>query len=211
MANIDYGYKSRILKTDLCKRINAIDRNTHRDPLTLELVSSPKVEEDYFNLLMEYSYKDIQEARKINNSRYNRSVRLRKKITKMLESGHCLWLTLTFSNSVFDNTNQDTRKQYVKRYLKSVCDTYIANIDYGSNKVYKDRKGNIRKATEREHYHAIVLKDYIDLESWSFGVPFVEHIKVEYSTPKKIGKYISKLTNHAIKESTKRCAIIYSR
>lgn len=198
MANVDYKYKSSILKTNLCKKINIIDKKTYTNSLD-GIISDYALDSEYFDLLMEYSYKDINEARKINKASYQRIKRLRDKIDNMISSGPCVWCTLTFRNDVLESTNEDTRKQYVRKFLKCLKCAYIANIDYGTT-------------TEREHYHALVSIERIMKGSWAYGFDSYEKVRVQQSTSSiKISKYISKLTNHYIKESTKRCAIIFSR
>lgn len=140
-----------------------------------------------------------KEAYRVNDASYHRTKRLKEKIKRMITSGSCIFLTLTFTDKVLDSTSQETRKRYIKRALKTMSDTYIANIDYGSKK-------------EREHYHAIVLADRVDHNTWKYGNIDFERVRVEQEdSPVKIAKYITKLTNHAIKETVKQNRLIYSR
>lgn len=195
---VDYEKKSKVLKTDLCKRINRIDRLTYLNSIE-GIVHDYDLDSEYFDLLLEYDYDDVKEARKINKASYQRVKRLKDRITYLITNNVCLWCTLTFTDDVLNSTSPDTRKQYVRKYLKAISPNYIANIDYGSE-------------NEREHYHALVVADYVPSGSWSYG--FDEYIKVrtkQTTSPVRMAKYISKLTNHAIKETTKRCSIIYSR
>jgi len=209
MAKIDYGYKSSILKTDLCKKINIIDKKTYLNSV-YGVVSDSKLDNDYFDLCLEYDYKDISEARKINKATWQRVKRLKDRVTTMLTEGHCIFCTFNFSDEVLERTSFDTRRQYVRRYLSSFNCRYIANIDFGSDKEYIDRKGNKRKGTSREHYHALVCIEKLPL-NWPYGYQFLEHVRVATNSNIKLSKYISKLTNHCIKETTKRCCLIYSR
>lgn len=63
----------------------------------------------------------------------------------MVGSGNAKFLTLTFNDSFFDRgTSEDTRRKYIRRFLKEQCQEYVANVDYG------DKNG-------REHFHAIVV------------------------------------------------------
>ena len=140
-----------------------------------------------------------KEAYRVNDASYHRTKRLKERIKTMITSGSCIFLTLTFRNDVLETTSQDTRKRYIKRALKTMSDKYIANIDYGSKK-------------EREHYHAIVLCDKVSQEQWKYGNLDYERVRVhEEDSPVKIAKYITKLTNHAIKETVKQNRLIYSR
>lgn len=209
MAVIDYKYKSTILKTDLCKRINKIDKQTYINNQD-GIIQDYALDNQYFDLLLQYDYKDIQEARKINKASFYRVKRLRDRVTNMLTSGHCIFCTFNFNDSVLNSTSAETRRKYVSRYLKSFNCQYVANIDFGSDKEYTDRKGNKRKGTSREHYHALVCIDRLPM-NWSYGYQFLEHVRIKNSTDVKLSKYISKLSNHAIKETTKRSCLIYSR
>lgn len=198
MSKIDYVYKSKILKTDLCKKINRIDALTYKNSLE-GIVRDTQLDNEYFDLLLEHDFKDIQEARKINHAFYSRSSRLKQRITAYLLSGCCIFATLTFTEDVLNKTSFGTRRRYVTRYLKSISNYYVANVDFGST-------------TEREHYHAVILKDFIETK-WEYGFTWFEKVRLSKSPKgmKKLSDYISKLTNHAIKETTKRYALIYSR
>lgn len=208
MALPNYALKSRILKTDLCKKINSIDKATYLNDI--DGIIDRELDTKYFDLLLQYGYDNIKEARKINKATYQRYERLKERISNMLSSP-CIFITLNFNDKTLEETTQETRKDYVRRYLKQFKTKYIANIDFGSDRVYLDRKGNTRQATSREHYHALIQIDHLN-GTWSHGWQYREKVKLgRKSTDIKLGKYISKLTNHAIKETTKRCAIIYSR
>lgn len=126
--------------------------------------------------------------------------RVRRRITELVVFCPCSFLTLTFTDEVLASTSEDTRRRYVARFLKSISENYIGNIDYG-------------KLNEREHYHAIVEGEDVDLSGWTYG--FTKSIKVGYSDiitdTARLSKYINKLSNHATKKTTKGKKIIYSR
>ena len=115
----------------------------------------------------------------------------------MLESGPCLFLTLTFTDEVLRKTTENTRRQTIRRYLKSFGFPYVANIDYG-------------KKNGREHYHAVIQTDHVDYSAYTYGAINGEkiHSAEDYV---KLSKYVAKLTNHAIKQTNKRQVIIYSK
>lgn len=162
-------------------------------------------------------------ANNIVKAENNRTSRLRARIKLFLEQEEpTIFLTLTFSDKVLQNTTPETRRRYVTRYLKSQSAYYIANIDFGS-------------LNGREHYHAVILGK-VSLSDWEYGIINAESVgnrssltrknipiryknlpeeiarqKMRVDTERKLSKYVSKLTNHAIKETTKRNAIIYSR
>ena len=107
--------------------------------------------------------------------------------------------------------SKETRKQKITRFLKKTCKSYIANIDYGAK-------------NEREHYHALVVPISENIDNKTYKEMFYnsainfERIVISdkknhdiESTSKKVSKYVSKLTNHAIKETTQQNRIIYSK
>ena len=119
----------------------------------------------------------------------------------MLNNGKNLFLTLTFKPKVIDSTSEETRRRYVARYLKQFDCEYVANIDFGEEH-------------ETEHYHAVLNKSFINPLTWQYGNLDVQQVRT--ATDKdldciRLAKYVAKLTNHAIKETTKRNSLIYSR
>ena len=200
MPTIDYEYKARILNTSLCKEINTIDRRRYMTE-AFGIIEDTNFDYDFEEMMLlasGYSSKDIKEARKINHARYKRTERLERRIMSYLLQGKCLFVTLTFNDDVLSSTSMETRRRYVARFLKSQSSLYVANIDFG-------------KTTKREHYHAVIVKDRIEANSWPYGFDSYKKIRCDKLGPLKLAKYISKLTNHAIKETTKRCCYIYSR
>lgn len=201
---IDYKLKADVISLNLHKQISAIDRADYL-LATEGIIPSFNTDERYTNLVFQHGFKKIKEARKINVAAYRRIDRLKKRILDYLSNEHSVFLTLTFSDEVLESTNEQTRRKYVARFLKSLSKQYVANIDYGVDDKY----------TKREHYHAVVVGNIhkSDLKWWhdNCGFTFIESIRLRNRTETKLAKYVSKLTNHAIKISTKRCCYIYSR
>lgn len=137
------------------------------------------------------------EARKINNAYYNRVKRLKRKIATMLESGNCIFLTFTFTDKILNSTTADTRRQKVRRFLSSYNCDYVANIDFGSK-------------NGREHYHALIQCENVDYSAFNYGALNGERVRSTNDFV-KLAKYISKLTNHAIKDTCKGSRMIYNR
>jgi hypothetical protein len=143
-------------------------------------------------------------ARNLCNSSYGRYKRVHDKTSSIVLGGECLFLTLTFRDDVFASTSALTRRKYVRRYLKEQCDTYVANIDFGKDK-------------GREHYHALVYSSHIDYKPWfdKCGAIDWEHVRSNDGDSKAVSKYITKLSRHALKESTQSGLnsprLIYSR
>ena len=144
---------------------------------------------------------DLDKSLKDYDKYKHKTFRVRRKILSMMVLGSCSFLTLTFTNDVLNNTSEETRRRYVSRFLKSISTDYVANIDWGDE-------------TQREHYHAVVLGDDIDMSNWDkYGFSNCKKVSInDYTTnSSRMSKYIYKLSNHATKESTQRKKIIYSR
>ncbi len=123
--------------------------------------------------------------------------RLRSRIELMLNLGDCIFLTFTFTDNSLAKYNTDYLRLCVKRYLNLYSALYIANVDYG-------------KENGRIHFHAVALTGHVNFKAWKFGALNAERIhSVEDSLC--LARYVSKLVNHALKESTRRQSIIYSR
>lgn len=152
--------------------------------------------------------KVIKEFGRLNNSNVHRVIRLSKRISKMLLNSKCLFLTLTFTDESLAKTSAKYRRLAVSRFLRQFNVPYVGNLDFG-------------KKNGREHYHAILATDKIDYHLWKFGsinglkirsdIQYNADGEVTDISVKKLSKYVAKLTNHAIKETTKRSVLIYSR
>ena len=142
--------------------------------------------------------KELKECERINHAWFERVKRLQDRIETILMSSPSSFITLTFTNKVLQETSAETRRRYVARWCKQYGVAYVGNIDFGKN-------------TNREHYHVIIAKTIQD-KNWPYGFMDIENINTD-NTKSVIclSKYVSKLTNHAIKETTKRCCMIYSR
>lgn len=147
-------------------------------------------------------YRKAQQMLKNARAKKNR---LKKRVESMFLHGDCYFLTLTFTDEVLQNTNKETRKTYVKRYLKSKSSVFIANEDYGTK-------------THREHYHALVqapIGTFKTRNDRSFEYGYIKaqicNIKNDKQDSIKIATYILKLANHSLKDSNKSHSVIYSK
>lgn len=148
----------------------------------------------YDNLCEKFGFENFTKyAQKVNFNFYKRKTRLIKRVENLLTE-ECLFVTFTFTDSVLQHTKQDTRRKYIQRYLKNY--NYVANIDFSPNK-------------NREHYHAILQTTNIDLDGWQYGFIHYRHINI--SNSEKLATYITKLSNHAVKNSVKNNRVMYSR
>lgn len=158
-----------------------------------------------FNLKMATKYNLGFEFR-IWKSCKDRKERLKKRILRLIETGKAQFLTLTFSPSFFEReTSADTRKRYIRRFLKEQCSDYVANIDFGED-------------NDREHYHAVVVprsfkidyKPYCDF--FDNSRIYAEDIRVSDNKNRdNLARYLNKLTNHALKDNGHYQRFIYSR
>lgn len=206
----DYLLKSKILKEhtnlDLYNKAKkVIYRYVFKDDIS---------EKEYFlanetlAFLKKRFEKEFKEYERISHAKSERVGRLKRRVFDMVFGYDCLFLTLTFTDESFKRISAHNRRIYVKRFLGQFNVPYIANIDFGK------KKG-------REHYHALLQIDEIDYHLWKYGaingikvrndISFDEDGVITSESVERIARYISKLTNHAIKETTKRCAIMYSR
>ena len=218
MSKVDYAFKAEVLKGNLTQEQKDIALSLYAHSMLVETGLYIPCKYDYETAEQKRSFyiqncpREWQEAERINYAFYKRVKRLKSKITAMLNSGKCLFLTLTFTDETLDKTTAETRRQYVRKYLKQFEVPYIANIDFGVKDAYTDDNGNERQGTKREHYHAVIQTDRIDLSEWhKYGAIKLEKIRATQNDNIRLAKYVSKLTNHAIKETTKRACLIYSR
>lgn len=228
MSKIDYKFKAEILSTDLPVYVNKINKAFYAHWKFIEDGTIIKSDFDYdtaYNLrcfLLENRRSEYLEAERIVNARYKRVSRLRKFIENLLRtSDTVVFVTLTFTDDILNNTSADTRRQAVRRFLSAFSSNYVANKDFGAK-------------NGREHYHAVIDCE-LDLSLWSrYGFIFTEFVNaknINKSIPKRykdlpidtarefmrlddekrLSKYIAKLTNHAIKETASGSRIIYGR
>ena len=165
---------------------------------TINNYSFEKLINEKKTFIKKYGSTTLKVANNLNQAKYQRTIRLKKRIQEAVESGLAYFITITFNPETLKNTNEQTRRKYVSRWLKSLSEFYVANIDYGL-------------INEREHYHAVIVSDNKPPKSWSYGFIDILKIKTSENDTKRISKYISKLTNHAIKHTTKSKRIIYSK
>ena len=197
----DYTIKAHVIGCGLVSDVSKVQRTFFKSGYNIPLSRF-----DYTLTQAEAIYKDYHdtalgsvlwhEANKVRTANQKRVQRLKHRIASYIKQGPCLFLTLTFTDEVLQSTTEDTRRQYVRRFLSKYGD-FVANIDYGEE-------------NGREHYHAVLRTDKrVDYTDWQGGNCDGKKIYNENDTA--LAKYICKLTNHAIKTTTKQCRILYSR
>lgn len=205
--SIDFNYKAYIIKNRVNYEVSKIKKHIYKNNLFEDLgifdantFENGTLQIMYDSLCDKFGFRSIIEGMRINNARYHRITRLKRKIDTIINSNRSSYfLTLTFTNESLNKLSEKTRRRYVHYYLKSISNNYVANIDYG-------------KKNHREHYHAVVQCDYIDSKLWLYGNLDFEVVNIANNNScELLSKYVSKLVNHAIKETNKRCVLIYSR
>lgn len=199
---IDYSYKSSILKTDLCKRVGELqwDLFLNSNENSIYAMMDPLDNQRYFDKLYDkWGISAILEANRLNNAKFHRIKRLRDRINLIFSSSckNVYFLTFTFADDFLDSNNE-TKRKYVQRFLKKYFVNYVGNIDFG-------------KKNGRVHFHAVACADYIYPNLWQYGNLDYEKVVIRDESNEKLAKYITKLVNHAIKETTKRNSLIYCR
>ena len=207
---IDYAFKAYVLRNHSELIANYKKAKLHDYALSTylnegivykDLLNTQSIAELQECCMYDGSFREFQEIAKIDHASCKRASRLRSRIESMLLNGDCLFLTLTFNDETLNQTSVETRRQYVRKYLKTFDCPYVANIDYGAE-------------NGREHYHAVVNCSRIDFDAWrKYGNINAERVRnksIELSKT-RLSKYISKLSNHAIKQTTRRSCLIYSR
>lgn len=192
----DYNLRSQVITDGLVKNVKRYK----------QLINTAYLRQDmrlFDELVYEYNWIKAEhpdlysEAERVAAADFKRNTRLKKRIQTFMDMGNCIFLTLTFTDDFLNRTSSGYRRQVVTRYLKSLSTYYVGNIDFGEE-------------NDREHFHAIVVCDHVDLTTWKHGFIYAQKVK-RSSNPLRMAKYISKLTNHAVKATCKRNSLIYSR
>lgn len=195
---VDYSYKSKVLKDNCHKYLSSVRGD--------EFKSLKFVDEIDFSL-RDWLYDtfglcEVLESYRINNAYYHRVSRLKSRITQIV-SKRSYFLTITWTDYYLSPTSpgylkEGTRREYITKFLKKISTDYVANIDFG------EKNG-------REHYHAVVQADNINFNDWKYGNLDFKLITYTKNDCVELARYVSKLTNHAIKETTKRTSLIYPK
>lgn len=205
----------------LIGRLNRYDdqaKASVRDPVVQKSLEELQDDFDIAVTLFENAPVLFHECEKIVDSDKQRKKRLRKRIERIMEKGSAYFVTLTFSDHSLASTDPKTRRTYVARFCKSISPDFVGNVDYGKQNgrehyhivMYSSLLGDIKyKFTKR---YGWVCSDAVQFADWSnYGFYSIKSCGTDYVDKQKLAWYVSKLTNHAIKETTKRSALIYSR
>lgn len=201
--SIDYGKKAEVIESGFVDLQRKISKAFFAESYFEKTGHLIKCDLDYDTAYEQYLFllancpDEWNEACKINHATYKRVKRLKDKISLFLNKS-CTFLTLTFTDEVLASTSPETRRRYITRFLKRFGVPYIANKDYGLE-------------NGREHYHAVIQSQKIDYSLYEYGAINGKKIRNFKNDDIRLAKYISKLTNHAIKETCNGSKIIYSK
>lgn len=207
MTKTNYQYRSTVLKSGLPAFVGAIEKSIYADivrrydgrdiPCKFD-AETAKALQSFF---MEKDSEAYSESLKINKAKYARVKRLRIRIEKILAFGsEPCFCTLTFSDDTLQRMNADSRRQLARRFISNHCNLYVGNLDFGAK-------------NGREHYH-FVTDSIPPQEEWQTLAGYAKFKPIrldDKSSVDRLSRYVSKLTNHAIKETAARSHIIYSR
>ena len=195
-------FKSEVIAQGLVKQVIEDKKALYYDHL-IKVVDNEGVvyqSVDNDNQWADYVFKNrcnsqVDCAFLLIESKRRKAQKVREKIADLVMKHNAVFITLTFNEKVLNHTTQATRRRYVARYLKSQGKEYAANIDFSPD-------------INREHYHAVICSR-CDLKAWKYGFSFAEQVRAHDRDLKRISKYITKLTAHALKVDATR--LIYSR
>lgn len=197
MAKINYQYKAQLLTSDDYKSYKEMSKAFYNHFHYGHLQTSFSIE-DCYAFIDDINDRDpnaLRELFKIDHAFYQKKKRLQERIKGMLEKP-CIFATFTFTDHYLNSLDHKYLKKYLTAVLRKMSDCYIANEDYG-------------KKHGRLHYHAIIQAEFVDSTLWTYGACNVQKINIK--DPIKLGTYITKLSNHAIKTTNKRSVMIYSK
>ena len=141
---------------------------------------------------------------KLLNARYCKVSRIKKRVVFLFTNfTYVYFCTFTFYDKFInycDRSKRDLIKSTLNHFSSDI--KYILNVDYG-------------KKNEREHYHCIVAtNNNSDLRKYlKKQYPFFtscDRVSTHLKDMKRVSKYLNKLANHCIKDTTKNKRIVYN-
>ena len=128
-----------------------------------------------------------------------------KKTLEYITNYKCLFITLTFNPKI--KANNETKKKYLKAFLREQTTHYIANADYSKEKKLlhfhavavvsdytKEQLKHYRDSRELWNY-----KDSINFKKWTYGLINAERIKYQNGKEQETAE---RLRDHYFKETT---------
>lgn len=177
-------------------RVNQLRRQVYKLQLDIEdLQDAMTFYQNFFDIVLYDMYIDSFHEKLCSLFSSNRNKKCKRyadKVKQLLISSDCVFGTLTLRDCELDIDEEIQRKR-IQRFFKKLNCRYICNIDFGWE-------------NERKHYHFIADVRHIDCDLWKYGFAYIEPIKnkKEFS----LADYINKMTNHAVKQTTKNHRIM---
>ena len=205
LSKYDNAFKQKVLVNGIDKKVAEIKRTTYKASKVGIVapdgeISSFYLRNDWVDMYEPYrkGYNLIDCAVRLNESKQRKSCRVKEKIAHLVINSNAIFITLTFTDKTLAKTTPLQRRRLVQRYLKANCKEYVANVDFGA-------------LNGREHYHAVVSNDIV-FHAWhKYGVINAERVRPYEDSNKRLSRYITKLTNHALKIGAIAPRLIYSR
>lgn len=147
-------------------------------------------------------FEENQEFERILKARYNKCSRIKKRMVYLFyRYKYIYFVTFTFDDSLI-NKSERTKRDTIKKSLNQYDFKYILNKDFGKN-------------TEREHYHCLIATNqdiniYNVLHEKYPCFIWVGSVHKDLNNLKRLEKYLNKLTNHALKDTTIRERVVYN-
>lgn len=204
----DYAFRSSVLKLNdsegILKYYKLFSRveycKIYNLPTPLEY--HPEYDDNLFEYFQAFYPAEWEECEKICKADKARALRLKYKVRFLITHYPAYFMRFSFTDSVFATTSEVTRRRYVSRFLNSLNCPYIANIDFG-------------ELHGREHYHAIIgcriPKSKLSEWIFNYGTVHAQRVRCSAVGSIRLSKYVSKMCNHAIKETCKRGSLLFSR
>lgn len=205
-SKYDNAFKQKTLLRGYDKKVAETKRRLYKQAPTHRVYDIngemvPLVSLDAFTYYYEpfkRGYNFIDCAVRLNESKRRKSFRVKEKIADLVINSNAIFVTLTFNDKTLAKTDANKRRRLVQRYLKANCNEYVANVDFGA-------------LNGREHYHAVVSND-IKFDAWyKYGCINAERVRPYEDSKSRLSRYITKLTNHALKVGAVAPRLIYSR
>ena len=179
------------------------DASGYDDKLKAQRVVSHLCDKLYVSLCCVYGSSEVESTFKAFAARKQQKKRIRARIAYMRDiCDSLLFGTLTFTDDVLGKCSEKTLKRYTKAYLTRFFNHYVANFDFSPE-------------NDRIHVHFVAgvdtkRPDYkLYNASWAYGATKYRKVGGDVKDSRKVGTYISKLTNHAGKVSAGD--VIFSR
>lgn len=209
----DPNYELKVLAIDYDEKYHIMDVLSSLDKINYQIdngiLSHEVLTKGYGRFLLgeidklnEFNPYLLDECIRIRNADKQRKRRLRSRIQSYFDEAETVVFVSLEFNDFLERSSSDYRRKVVRDFLASFAESYCANIDFG-------------KRNGREHYHALVTcrvpKERLFFWRENYGSINCKLVHKDIEDKARLASYIAKLTNHAMKNTTNRVHLIYSR